>query len=386
MRDRLIQLINEDTVPCPPSSGAIGPCLLELFERVTGEAFAETPGTLLTNRVRSLSKVMGNLVREVDFNPPLVAARRRDYVSWNRCPRHAVDWVAWRRRTEAAEEFQAPPPRTRTVITSINATLAPWIRQHRYLQPTEVEFGECSMALLLLWEVEHGCSFPTQGDGSDRPAVLEGFTKRLISRVAADPELSQWLTHRSLQQPLSPGLADTHHVRWSLRICRPPPAEPQGWYDEFVSRWRAYLVTQTNPSQEPHGTSPITVDSPNSAPQEPPPHRRPRQEPLKATRRVRQRVTVPAALQPQNPAPATELMGHAGSAGEKRQLSPPWGEAPPDRPVKRKRDLRSWFQPRSSMPPTRNNSLEDHPPPSPPEVIPPTVHPEHGRASQGPPT
>ena len=70
LKERLIRLINKDTVVCPTTLGTVGPCLLELFERITGEPFSETPGALLTNRVRYLSKVMGNLVQEVTFNPP----------------------------------------------------------------------------------------------------------------------------------------------------------------------------------------------------------------------------------------------------------------------------------------------------------------------------
>jgi hypothetical protein len=33
---------------------------------------------------------------------------------------------------------------------------------HRHLRPTEVENGESGMALLILWEVEHGEPFPCQ--------------------------------------------------------------------------------------------------------------------------------------------------------------------------------------------------------------------------------
>ena len=109
---------------CPVTSGSVAPCFLELFERVTGEPFSETPGALLTNRVRAIAKVLGNLVREVTFTPPLLQGRQRAYVCWNRCPRERVEMVVWRRRVEATEEFRAPPPRTRTVRASIDAELA----------------------------------------------------------------------------------------------------------------------------------------------------------------------------------------------------------------------------------------------------------------------
>ena len=380
LRERLIRLIVEDTVPCPAASGAVGPCLLELFERTTGEPFSETPGALLTNRVRSLSKVMGNLVQEVPFNPPLLAAKRRDYVSWNRCPRQPADWVSWRRRTEAAEQYQAPPPRTRNVIVTANAALVPWLRQHPYLQPAEVESGESGMALLLLWEIDHSRPFPTQGDGNDRAAVLEGFTKRLQSRVATDPELSQWLTHRSMQQPLAPGLADTHHTRWSLCICRPPASEPQGWYEDFVSRWREYLATQTHyPSQLASSSTPLKDEASSSVSRSPPPRRR-RPDGPPTTRRVRQRTLTPAAPTPQEPAAPPSRNTPEGENSRQRPRTPDTGT--PARPPKRQRDMRTWLQPKPLAPPAAPTQ-EDLPPP---EEVAPMPSPAHGRATQGPPT
>ena len=96
------------------------------------------------------------------------------------------------------------------------------------------------MALLMLWELDHGQSFPKQG-GEKATASLLGFTKRLQSRVKADEELRSWLTCKQIQKPLAPGLPAVHHMRWSVKIVPPRPSEPQGWYDEFVQRWRAYL-------------------------------------------------------------------------------------------------------------------------------------------------
>ena len=107
------------------------------------------------------------------------------------------------------------------------------------------------MALLILWEVHHNMDFPTQGAGNDRSAVLTGFTKRLRAQVKKDDELSHWLECKDVQQPLSPGLRDTHHLRWSVRIWRPAAGEPRGWYEEFTARWRNYLATQTLQLQFP---------------------------------------------------------------------------------------------------------------------------------------
>ena len=119
---------------------------------------------------------------------------------WNRYPLVRVDWQAWRRRQEAAEEFQATIPRVRSAMDSADATLFPWLRQHRYLQPTDCSLGESGMALLILWEVEHGRDFPTTGS-RDPASLLVGFTSRLKARVSRDDELSRWLTSEVLYRP-----------------------------------------------------------------------------------------------------------------------------------------------------------------------------------------
>ena len=94
------------------------------------------------------------------------------------------------------------------------------------------------MALLLLWEVDHDQPFPTKGT-DDLTAALGSFTKRLALRAAKDPRLA-WLKSEDMAMPLAPGLAPSHHRRWSVRVMAPAAAEPQGWYTDFVARWRAY--------------------------------------------------------------------------------------------------------------------------------------------------
>jgi hypothetical protein len=79
------------------------------------------------------------------------------------------------------------------------------------------------MALLLLWEVDHTCDFPMCGDDDNK---LRSFTWRLKRRVAEDPGFSAWLVSKYMQQPLSPGLVDTHHERWSLRVGAPLAGDP----------------------------------------------------------------------------------------------------------------------------------------------------------------
>ena len=402
LRNRLIQLITEDTVVCPPSAGAVAPCMLELFERVTGEMFSDTPGVLLSGRVRAIAKVMGNLVREVTFDPPLVPGRQLAYVCWNRCPRVRADWEVWRRHVESTEEFQAPVPRARSARASVDAELVPWVRRH--LLPAQFP-GESGMALLLLWEVNHGVPFPTQGAGDDRAAVLTGFTKRLRAQVKKHDELSQWLECKDVQQPLSPGLRDSHHFRWSVRIRRPPAGEPQGWYAEFIVRWRTYLATQVHQLQRPRPiptadgeistSSPGPVAPPSilalatpatqcshreasvpasaSAPPTPPPAASPpvaHSAPPPRAKSTRQRRLV------RTEPPSTVFASEGATQHGSRAGPPAPGPAVP--PARRQPDLRQWMRPRPSMVPV--------PDPMPAAPVPPPPRAPHGRAAQGPPT
>jgi hypothetical protein len=112
------------------------------------------------------------------------------------------------------------------------------------------------MALLILWEVDHDQSFPTQGGGGLSAALL-GFTRRLQQRAAQDPRLD-WLESEDSALPLAPGLMPTHHRRWSVRVAAPAAGEPRGWYDTFVERWRAYLEAFVCPP----GSRPMSRVSP----------------------------------------------------------------------------------------------------------------------------
>ena len=96
------------------------------------------------------------------------------------------------------------------------------------------------MALLILWEVDHQREFP-RGGGDGATAALVGFSRRLKAQVQHDAELQQWLVFRNMQKPLARGLPATHHARWSVQVMRPAASEPQGWYEEFLRRWRVFL-------------------------------------------------------------------------------------------------------------------------------------------------
>ena len=94
----------------------------------------------------------------------------------------AADITAWRRRVETEEAFRPPAPKPRELMAQDDAGLARWIQSRRYLQPVDVSEGESGMALLILWEVDHGRPYPRNG-GDTQAAVLAGFSRRLKSRV-----------------------------------------------------------------------------------------------------------------------------------------------------------------------------------------------------------
>ena len=249
LRQRLVQLLQEDTEICPVVAGSTAETLLALFERVTGEVFSDSPGAALKSRERSLAKVMGNITREAGSDPPLQSVEGKMYRVWNRVPRVSMDLDRWRQEERRRDAAGPSVLRVRQAMAGVDAELAAWLRGHRYLVPTAVEQGEAGMALLLLWEVDHGRPFPAGVAGESVAARLASFSRRLRARVAQDDELSAWLQVREMQFPLAPGLPASHQLRWSVRVRRPELGEATGWYDDFVTRWRAYLASLLPASQ-----------------------------------------------------------------------------------------------------------------------------------------
>ena len=79
---------------------------------------------------------------------------------------------------------QAPRP-----LQEAGLSLPEWIKQHRFLKACVVASGEPSVALLLLWEADHGSLYPSRA--VDTTGRLSTFTKRLKDAVAVDAELQR---------------------------------------------------------------------------------------------------------------------------------------------------------------------------------------------------
>lgn len=326
LRMRLVRLLHEDVDVCPGTAGSTAEEMLALFERVTGEHFSDTPGTALTSRIRSIAKVLGNITREVEFTPPLSSTTRGMYRVWNRAPRMRVDIDCWRRQEQQRGALAGVAMRSRSTMAAVDAEITTWLRGHRYLRPTEVENGETGMALLILWEVDHGRPFPAGVEAGNVAATLASFSRRLRLRVQQDDQLREWLEVREMQFPLAPGLPPSHQLRWSVRVERPQQGESHGWYDEFVIRWRAYLETLATASSCGQRSLMAAVTRPEK----------------------RRRVTSPASSQE----PSICLDGGSAavpaelSAGpRKRKQSGSVGTTISPSRKRRQGDLRAWLRP-----------------------------------------
>ena len=187
-----MQLVQQEMEPCRPEEGSPATVFLELFEQSTGQPFSQTPGALLTSRIRALAKVLGNISREVVWDPPLLSVVKEAGLLWSRRPRLPTDIAAWRVAVEAAEAHSAPMRKLQDQMRATNQGLAAWFKGHRHLRPTAVENGESGMALLLLWEVVHQQQFPSMGGrgrNQELSYALMGFSKRLEGR---QPETCSW--------------------------------------------------------------------------------------------------------------------------------------------------------------------------------------------------
>ena len=362
LREALLSVLQVETQVCPPASGSTSMALLAIFERATGEHFQACPGVPVGRRVAALAKVLGNIVAEgaaVSLDPPLVRVSKSGSFLYNRAPMQPLDAEAWQRSVQLAED-RTPARSLQSHMTEVDAGLAEWVRNHAFLRPVPVEEGESGMALLFLWEVDHGCPFPSMA-GASRAALLTGFTRRLKERVARDDELKEWLVCKYMQVPLSPGLPTSHHCRWSVRISSPPGGLEVGWYRAFTEKWKDYLQSLAGTQgacEEASSSSRALSVSPTAAP------RRGRSEEFSDQGPSKHRRAVPPARQSPSPAAGSSQAGlsldPAGPSARTRVRGvSPGAEQPPR---KRQATLSAWLQPQKSQ------------------------HGPHGRANQGPPT
>ena len=88
------------------------------------------------------------------------------------------------------------------------------------------------MALLLLWEIDHGTQYPS--GATSLSGRLMVFTKHLLEVARVDDELQGWLSARQLVRSLVAGLRPGHPLFWTVRID-PAVGEP------FLGVWKAHL-------------------------------------------------------------------------------------------------------------------------------------------------
>ena len=147
--------------------------------------------------------------------------------------------AAERTSSSSCSSGVAPPPQVGSKALAAQKRIAAqtlhlWIKQHRFLRAVPIEQGETSVALLLLWEADHGRPYPSQA--VELVGRLTTFSKRLDEAVAADEELRAWLVRKQMHVTLTPGLTPSLYFRWAVAI-NPAVGEP------FLSSWKAHLTS-----------------------------------------------------------------------------------------------------------------------------------------------
>ena len=213
----------------------------------------------------------------------------------------------------------AAPARVRDDKRKVALELNSWVKAHPHLQAVSLDHGEASVALLLLWEADHGHLFPS--GTVDLIFRLRNFSAKLEDAVAADAELRAWLQHRKIRGVLSPGLRPATYTRWAVQI-RPQVGEP------FMSSWKAYLASMVRKQQ---GLEHTRDPSPPDA--APPAKRR---TPAPAPTRKRARSGAPPPLHTKKARlerlQAAQAAAAAQSASSGARSSPRLGERDPVSP------------------------------------------------------
>ena len=150
---------------------------------------------------------------------------------WNRVPLVHIDAERWRKTEEQRDASRPNTLRVEDDMESTDRALTTGLRDARYLRPCNVEQGEGSMALLILWEVQHGRPIPAAVDGENLAARLVSFSRRLHDWVMRDDVLNADLVVKEMQFPLALGLPASHQLRWSVQVRRPEDDQPAGWYE-----------------------------------------------------------------------------------------------------------------------------------------------------------
>ena len=265
----------------------------------------------------------------LDPEPHLFFIRRQFLGAPKRFQPSARDLtVADLRAAEAASSSAPPAPtgpsalapsRLREDKRTALLSLGSWVKAHPHLQAVSLDHGEASVALLLLWEADHGHLFPS--GKVDIVFRLRNFSAKLEAAVAADTKLCAWLRQRKIRGVLSPGLRPANYTRWAVQI-RPQVGEP------FMSSWKAYLASVVRQQQGlEHTREPSPPDAAPSAK---------RRKPTPAPTRKRARSGAPPPLHTKKARlerlQAAQAAAAAQSASSGARSSPRLGERDPVSP------------------------------------------------------
>ena len=237
LKERLARYLREDVEVCQAADGMTIAEMLQHFETVTGQRFAFQPGVEERWRMQGLGSAL-RAVQRGGLVPDLLFDEAQG--TWSRCTRANGNQV------EAPVPLRREEPRTwdrsRVVVERrvVLEGMAFWLRGHRHLRPVEPQDGETAMALLILWEVDHGQRWPCCLLDDDMRGRTRSFSLAMRTAVRRDQELGTWLFSVRSQKQLAPGMPQMCAYRYAVRINTDTVGAV--WHE----RWRGYLEDVLN--------------------------------------------------------------------------------------------------------------------------------------------
>ena len=214
--------------------GPTGVQLLATWENQTGEEFTKDPPAPVVARINSwgvfLARTMSTLI-------PHTKSVQGRVSRWGVVLRDAVDANVWRTEKEEAERGRVVRPRAQLRAA---VDLVGWINQFEAadcVDAAESDEAASGLALLTLWELEHGMKFPAQGSGI---YFVKAFARALGIALKSAKEPFRLCATAYVKRPLAQNMTPVRHVRFPIAIRRPlGHAFWPAWKETLVSLLRS---------------------------------------------------------------------------------------------------------------------------------------------------
>ena len=214
--------------------GPTGVQLLATWENQTGEEFTKDPPAPVVARINSwgvfLARTMSTLI-------PHTKSVQGRVSRWGVVLRDAVDANVWRTEKEEAERGRVVRPRAQLRAA---VDLVGWINQFEAadcVDAAESDEAASGLALLTLWELEHGMRFPAQGSGI---YFVKAFARALGIALKSAKEPFRLCATAYVKRPLAQNMTPVRHMRFPIAIRRPlGHAFWPAWKEALVSLLRS---------------------------------------------------------------------------------------------------------------------------------------------------